>query len=181
MNTAYLGMGSNVHPERHIKVAIKAIIHTFEDAEISPIYQSTAVGFQGDDFINLVARIRTDLKPTELRYFLRTLEESHGRDRDSPKWSDRTLDIDILLYGDLVINSEYLELPRPEILHFAHVLKPLADIAPDLVHPIELRSYSELWHRGDWGEANLTRIAPDFLDSRLRLVPSSPKDSGTRE
>ena len=78
--------------------------------------------------------------PLELRHYLRDLEDRYGRKRDVPKFSDRTLDIDILLYDDLVLLSPVLEIPRPEILKFAHVLKPLADLEPDLVHPGELRT-----------------------------------------
>jgi 2-amino-4-hydroxy-6-hydroxymethyldihydropteridine diphosphokinase len=174
MNTAYLGLGSNVDARRHIKIAVHALIRKFSDAEISPIYQSKAVGFEGDDFINLVVRIQTALKPLELRHYLRTLEESHGRNRNSPKWSDRTLDIDILLFDDLVIDSGGLKLPRGEITHFAHVLKPLTDIAPDLIHPLEKLSYREIWNKGAWGSAALKQISPDFLDRKLKLVAKSP-------
>ncbi|MFT5139503.1 MAG: 2-amino-4-hydroxy-6-hydroxymethyldihydropteridine diphosphokinase [Lysobacterales bacterium] len=170
MNTAYLGLGSNVDAKRHIKIAVHAIIRSFEDAEFSPIYRSNAVGFEGEDFLNLVARIQTELKPAELREYLRGLEASHGRNHDAPKWSDRTLDIDILLYNDLVIDSGSLKLPRAEILHFAHVLKPLADIAPDLRHPVAKLTYSELWKKGDWIAADLFLVDPDFLGKRLRLV-----------
>ncbi len=170
MKSAYLGLGSNVEAKRHIKIAVHALIRMFGDAEVSPIYRSKAVGFEGDDFINLVVRIQTDLKPLELRQYLRNLEENHGRDRGAPKWSDRTLDVDILLFGDLVIDSEKLTLPRPEIVHFAHVLKPLADIAPDLIHPVEGLSYAEIWTRGDWKEAGLELIDADFLGTGLRLV-----------
>ena len=80
------------------------------------------MGFDGDDFINLVAQGETDLDPFALRDWLRELEDRHGRRRNVPKFSDRVLDVDILLYDDLVMNEEGLELPRPEILHFAHVL-----------------------------------------------------------
>ncbi len=93
------------------------------------------VGFDGDDFINLVARVETELHPMELREYLRDLEDRFGRKRDVAKFSDRSLDIDILLYDDLVLLSPVLEIPRAEILKFAHVLKPLADLEPDLIHP----------------------------------------------
>jgi len=170
MKTAYLGLGSNVDAKRHIKIAVHALIRRFGDAEISPIYRSKAVGFDGADFINLVVRIQTDLKPLELRQYIRNLEESHGRDREAPKWSDRTLDIDILLYGNLVIDSGGLKLPRGEITHFAHVLKPLADIAPNLIHPVEGSSYAELWAGGNWEDSGLELIDAEFLGTRLHLV-----------
>jgi 2-amino-4-hydroxy-6-hydroxymethyldihydropteridine diphosphokinase len=170
MNTAYLGLGSNVDAKRHIKIAVHALIRAFSDAEISPIYQSKSVGFEGEDFLNLVVRIQTELKPAELRQYLRNLEASHGRNHDAPKWSDRTLDIDILLYNDLVTDSGSLKLPRAEIVHFAHVLKPLVDIAPDLLHPTEKKTFTQLWEKGDWSGVELELVDPDFLGKRLRLV-----------
>ena len=175
MSTAFLGLGSNVDARRHIRLAVHALIRRFDDAQVSPIYSSKAVGFEGENFINLVVRIETDLKPMELRHYLRTLEDKHGRDRDVPKWSDRTLDIDILLFDDLVVENEKLVLPRPEILHFAHVLKPLADIAPGMLHPLEAMSYADLWSRGDWSDARLELMDPGFLDTRLRLI-SNPAE-----
>jgi 2-amino-4-hydroxy-6-hydroxymethyldihydropteridine diphosphokinase len=165
MSTAYLGLGSNVDAEYHIAIGVRALIRAFGDAEVSPIYRSKAVGFEGDDFINLVVRVQTAFKPMELRYFLRQLEDNYGRDRAAPKWSDRTLDIDILLFDKLAISNGKLTLPRPEILKFAHVLKPLADIAPDMVHPGEGRSYAELWAAGDWGDAQLELVDPCFISA----------------
>ena len=163
MSMAYLGLGSNVDAERHIAIGVRALINAFGDAEISPIYRSKAVGFEGGNFINLTARVQTAFKPMELRYFLRKLEDNYGRDREAPKWSDRTLDIDILLFDDLVINSEQLILPRTEILRFAHVLKPLADIAPDLKHPIKGQTFAELWAQGDWDGVELERLDSSFI------------------
>lgn len=163
MSTAYLGLGSNVNAEHHIAMAVRTLINSFGDAEISPIYRSHSVGFEGGDFINLAVRVRTILKPMELRYFLRNLEDRYGRNRAAPKWSDRTLDIDILLFDDMVINTDELVLPRADILKFAHVLKPLADIAPDLKHPVKGLTFSELWSRGDWTGVDLVLLDPSFI------------------
>lgn len=162
-HTAFLGVGSNQEPERHVRAAVRALIRAFGDAEVSPIYRSRAVGFEGNDFLNLVVRIRTDLKPMELREFLRKLEDAHGRDRDAPKWSDRTLDVDILLFDDVVSEDGKLVLPRPEILRFAHVLKPLSDIAPDRVHHGTGKTYAELWAEGDWEGHGLEAVDRSFL------------------
>jgi 2-amino-4-hydroxy-6-hydroxymethyldihydropteridine diphosphokinase len=160
MSTAWLGLGSNVNAENNIRAGISALEETFSDVRLSPAYASTAVGFEGDDFINLVARVETDLQPTELREYLRDLEDRYGRRRDVPKFSDRSLDIDILLYGDLVLLSPILEIPRAEILKFAHVLKPLADLDPELVHPLELRSMADIW------------TSSGLDDDCLRLLPA---------
>jgi 2-amino-4-hydroxy-6-hydroxymethyldihydropteridine diphosphokinase len=145
MSVAYLGIGSNVDVERNVRAGIDALRSAFGEVELSPVYRSVAVGFSGRDFINLVARIRTAMQPLELKQFLNQVEDRHGRRRDLPKFSDRTLDVDILLYDDLYLHSPALVLPRPEILAYAHVLKPLADLAPDQVHPVTQRSMAQHW------------------------------------
>ena len=118
------------------------------------------MGFDGDDFINLVARVETEMHPLELRDYLRDLEDRYGRKRNVPKFSDRVLDIDILLYDDLILRSPVLEMPRGEIMKFAHVLKPLSDLDPDLVHPTALRSMADIWE------------SSGLDDSCLRLLPA---------
>ncbi len=161
MITAWLGLGSNVNAETNIRAGINELKATFENVCLSPAYASTAVGFEGDDFINLVARVETGMQPMELRLYLRDLEDRYGRKRDVPKFSDRSLDIDILLYDDLVLLSPVLEIPRAEIMKFAHVLKPLADLEPDLVHPAELRSMADIWESSGLDDGCL-RLLPAF-------------------
>jgi 2-amino-4-hydroxy-6-hydroxymethyldihydropteridine diphosphokinase len=158
VSTAYLGLGSNIEAEAHIAAGIAALREAFDNVVLSPIYRAAAVGFSGNDFINLVARIDTTLEPLELKRFLHALEDRHGRRRDVPKFSDRTLDIDILLYDDLYLLSPELEIPRDEILTAAHVLKPLADLAPDLRHPVRRQTMSDLWRAVGGEGANLVRI-----------------------
>ena len=145
MATAWLGLGSNVNAEANIRAGIENLQATFNDVALSPVYASKAVGFSGADFINLAARVETTMPPLALRDYLHDLEDRHGRKRDVPKFSDRSLDIDILMYDDLVVYSPKLEIPRYEILKFTHVLKPLADLDPELVHPTERRTMAELW------------------------------------
>jgi 2-amino-4-hydroxy-6-hydroxymethyldihydropteridine diphosphokinase len=145
MSTAYLGLGSNVNAHDHITAGIAALRDTFSNVGLSPVYQSPSVGFDGDDFINLVASIETTLEPVELKYYLNDLEDRYGRQRNVAKFSDRTLDIDILLYDDLYIISPILQIPRPEIMTFSHVLKPLADLAPDLLHPVCRKTIAGIW------------------------------------
>lgn len=160
MSTAWLGLGSNVNAEANIRAGIAELGKQFESVNLSPVYTSAAVGFEGDDFINLVVRVETAMQPVELRQYLRNLEDRYGRKRDVPKFSDRVLDIDILLYDDLVVYSPLLEIPRAEILKFSHVLKPLADLDPDLLHPCELRTVAEIWETAG------------LDDSYLKLLPS---------
>ena len=145
MSTAYLGLGSNVDAHSNILAGISALREAFDDVRLSPSYQTRAVGFDGDDFINLAASIETGLQPLELKQFLNALEDRHGRARNVAKFSDRTLDIDILLYDDLYLVSPVLEIPRVEIITFPHVLKPLADLAPDLLHPVYRKTIAEIW------------------------------------
>ena len=161
MSIAWLGLGSNVNAENNIRAGIKELEDKFVKVSLSPVYTSTAVGFDGDDFINLVARVETEMHPLELREYLRELEDRYGRIRDVPKFSDRSLDIDILLYDDLVLRSPVLDTPRGEIMKFAHVLKPLADLEPELIHPKELRSMADIWESSGLDDGCL-RLLPGF-------------------
>lgn len=145
MSIAYLGLGSNVDARDNILAGIAVLREAFGKVGLSPAYQTRAVGFDGDDFINLTACIETTLQPLELKQFLNELEDRHGRARNVPKFSDRTLDVDILLYDDLYLVSPLIEIPRAEIMTFAHVLKPLADLAPRLLHPICRKTIAEIW------------------------------------
>jgi len=158
VSRVYLSLGSNVDAEFHIRVAIEALNATFGHCRLSPVYRSRAVGFEGDDFINLAAEIETDMDPMALRGWLRRLEDRYGRDRSLPRFSDRTLDVDILLIGDRVMHTEELVLPRPEILKFAHVLRPLAELAPNLVHPTRKLTLAELWRGSGLDDSGLEEI-----------------------
>ena len=158
MTSAWLGLGSNQNAPENIRAAMSELSEQFEEVCFSPAYKSRSVGFDGEDFINLVARVETQLSPLELRGYLRNLEDRYGRKRDVPKFSDRSLDVDILLYGDLVLISPLLEIPRAEILTFIHVLKPLADLEPELVHPLEKRSMAEILISRDLSEADLSLL-----------------------
>lgn len=158
MSTAWLSLGSNIDAERNIASAMRALTKDYDDTRFSPVYRSAAVGFEGDAFINLVAAIRTGLGPLQLKAALTALENAHRRDRSAPRWSSRTLDVDILLYDDLWLLSPELEIPRDEITEMAHVLKPLADLAPDLGHPVAGCSMTELWTRFDGERDGIERI-----------------------
>jgi 2-amino-4-hydroxy-6-hydroxymethyldihydropteridine diphosphokinase len=158
MSVAYLGLGSNIDARNNISSGIDALRRAFDPVELSPVYQTVAFGFEGNDFINLVARMETGMSPLELKNFLHDLEDRHGRNRESPRYSDRTLDIDILLYDDLVLLSPVLGIPRGEILTAAHVLKPLADLAPELIHPAARKTIIELWNQFPGPDKNLVPI-----------------------
>lgn len=164
MTQVYFGIGSNIDAERNIRAGVEALRAAFPDCRISPVYRSRAVGFDGADFINLVATADTKLSVRALRDFLRDLEDRHGRLRDVPKFSDRSLDIDILLYGARISDDPDLPLPRPEIMRFAHVLKPMADLAPDLACPGDGRTMASIWAESGLDDRDLTLMDPAFLN-----------------
>jgi len=144
VHRAYLSLGSNIEPERHLRAAIAELRARFGDVLVSPVYRSGAVGFDGPDFLNLAAAIDTDLDPPALDAWLHALEDRHGRRRDVPRYASRTLDVDIVLIDDLVVEGPgHLRIPRPE-LREAFVLKPLSDIAPDVRDPVSGSTLAEL-------------------------------------
>ena len=145
MARVYLSLGSNVEPQRYLRAAVDALCQRFGALAVSPAYRSKAVGFEGAEFVNLAVGLDTDLSPTALNDWLHALEDRHGRRRDVPRYADRTLDLDIVFYDDLILDGPgHLQIPRNE-LQFAFVLRPLADIAPDLRHPVSGECMAELW------------------------------------
>lgn len=143
----YLGIGSNIERERYITAGLDALRENFGELQVSPVYESAAVGFDGEPFLNLVAAIDTDLAIAELARCLKAIEAANGRRRGEPRYSPRTLDLDILTYDDVVGSISGVELPRAEILTNAFVLRPLADLAPEERHPVEAITYLELWRQ----------------------------------
>lgn len=145
MEKAYLSLGSNVEPQTNLRSAIAALRGRFGDVVLSPVYRTSAIGFDGADFLNAAAVIDSDLDVFALNDWLHALEDAHGRDRSGPRFGDRPLDIDIVFYGDRIVDGPgHLKIPRPE-LEQAFVLKPLADIAPDFVDPLSGKSVKTLW------------------------------------
>ena len=144
--TAYLSLGGNIEPERNMRAALAALRERFGEVVCSTVYRSPAAGFEGADFLNAAARIRTDLPPQALDDWLHALEAAQGRRRDAARFSSRTLDLDLLLYDNCVLNDAgHLQLPRPELATQAFVLGPMAELAPDLIHPTLRRSLAQLW------------------------------------
>jgi len=140
-----LSLGSNVEPARHLHEAVQALRERFGPLLVSPAYRTPAVGFDGPDFLNNGVLLHSDLALDALEAWLHALEDRHGRDRGGPRFSDRTLDVDVVFYGDRVIGGpDRQRIPRPELKH-AFVLKPLADIAPDFIDPLSGRSLAQLW------------------------------------
>ena len=140
----YLSLGSNIDAGKNLRSAVASLRERFGEVLVSPVYRTRAVGFDGPDFLNAVARIECDTDPFALHRWLHKLEEQHGRDGRDADYSNRPLDIDIVYFGSLVLDVGALQLPRPE-LRYAFVLKPMADIAPDFMDPLRETTMAELW------------------------------------
>lgn len=145
----FLSLGSNVQRTKNIQSCLADLRQQFDVLQCSKVYESESVGFDGENFYNLVVEITTALSVGVLLSQLRDVENRHGRDRSAPKFSARTLDIDILTYGSVVGVVDDVQLPRDEILTNAFVLWPLSEIAPEGRHPVCGDSYRELWQKYD--------------------------------
>ena len=162
MARIYISLGSNIERELNTREGIKALRERFGELEMSTVYESEAVGFDGDAFYNMVIACDVNEDVHSANQSLRDIEDANGRDRAGPRFSSRTLDLDLLLYDDLILKEDNLKLPREEILHNAFVLWPLAEIAPHLIHPEAGKSYAELWQTFDKSKENLKPIEFEF-------------------
>jgi 2-amino-4-hydroxy-6-hydroxymethyldihydropteridine diphosphokinase len=145
MARVYVSIGSNVERESRIRQSITALRERFGEIELSPIYDTAAVGFDGSNFLNLVVAFDSALPVEAVASIFREIEDQLGRDRSMPKFASRPIDLDILLYDDLILDVPGIRIPRPEILVNAFVLKPLQDLAPTRLHPETGQSFAELW------------------------------------
>ncbi len=145
--TVYVGIGSNQDRDARLRAAIAALREAFGELELSPVSNSAAVGFDGSDFLNLVAAFQTELGAQAVVDVFHRIEDELGRDRSLPKFASRPIDLDILLYDGLIMNLPGIRIPREEILEQAFVLKPLQDIAPDRLHPETGDTFAALWQQ----------------------------------
>lgn len=156
MSIAYLGLGSNKQPEENLRLCARELRRRFSVLTISPVYRNKAIGFNGQDFLNAVACVETEMSPTEVCQQLEEIHALSGRERGESAFMSRTLDIDLLLYDDLIIDEPPVRVPRDDVLDYAFVLGPLADIAPDCVHPVSGRSIQSHWAEFSSGPALLS-------------------------
>lgn len=139
-----LSLGSNIDRTRNIRSAIDTLYEAFNVIAISPVYESEAVGFDGAPFYNLMVLIETTLSLSEVNKTLKVIEDQHGRVRTGPKFSSRTLDIDVVTYGDFVGELDGVELPRPELFYNAFVMLPMIDLLGSAIEPKTGKAYKAL-------------------------------------
>lgn len=149
MAVIYISVGSNINAEYHVCSGINALRDMYGEITTSIVYESNAIGFDGDNFYNLVVKANVSENVETVVINLRIIEDNFNRDRSGPKFSSRTLDLDLLLYDDLILNDPHLEIPRAEITTNAFVLLPLSELAADYIHPIEKKSIAQLWQEYD--------------------------------
>lgn len=168
MTAVYVAAGSNIEPARYLSRALEELAKVYSPITPSPAYRNKAVGFTGDDFINLVIGFHTEDAPDDVRRQLQKIEAACDRPKDAPKWAPRTMDLDILLFGNLVSNEPGLVIPRPDLVKRPYMLKPMADISPDVRHPTLGKTMRELWEAFSSGEHSMVEVS-------LGGAPTSPR------
>jgi len=162
MTQVFISVGSNIEQEKHICAGLLALDKRYQPITCSTVFESESVGFAGDNFYNLVVAFHTTDSVAQVSAYLSLIEDENGRDRSGPRFSSRTLDLDLLLFGDTVVNSNDIVLPRPEIYDNAFVLLPLSQIAAKLTDPIKKLDYSTLWKNFDQKKQKLWPITFPF-------------------
>jgi 2-amino-4-hydroxy-6-hydroxymethyldihydropteridine diphosphokinase len=157
MAQVYVSIGSNIERERNIDTALQTLATAFGELQQSSVYESAAVGFDSAPFYNLVVAFQTDASPQTVQETLHRIEDSQGRSRTAAL-AARTLDLDLLLYDDLVMHAGKLVLPRADIDRYAFVLGPLAEIAGNQRHPVTGIRYADMWSAFDTADQELQRI-----------------------
>jgi 2-amino-4-hydroxy-6-hydroxymethyldihydropteridine diphosphokinase len=163
MSQVFVAIGSNVSPEGNVAQAARELKRRFPDAKFSAWYRNPAVGFEGDDFINGVVGFTTDLPLRSVIEQLHAVEALCGRERNAPRWAPRAMDLDVLLFDNVVCAEPTMKLPRPDLLKRPYMLGPLAEIAPEVVHPTAGLTIGELWEQFDRDSHVMTRIELENL------------------
>lgn len=149
MARVYLGLGSNIDPDQNLRVGLHELNRRYGNLDLSPIYRSTALGFDGDEFLNMVVGLDSDAAPQDIHAEIERIHDSVGRDRSSGRNVSRPLDIDLLLYADAILEFPRFRIPRSDVLDYSFVLRPLSELAPTLIHPETGRSIEAHWQDFD--------------------------------
>jgi len=163
MTEVYVAAGSNVAPFVNLPKALRELRKHYPGMRLSPAYRNQAVGFVGEDFVNLVVGFSTDDSVQQVMAHLHEAEAVCGRPRDAPKWAPRTMDLDLLMYGDLQLSEPGLKIPRPDLLKRPYMLRPMAELAPARRHPVLGQPMRDLWRAFDSGD-NGHDMEPVTLD-----------------
>jgi 2-amino-4-hydroxy-6-hydroxymethyldihydropteridine diphosphokinase len=163
MTKVYISVGSNIDPIVSIREGLTALQQRYGQLALSPVYESEAVGFSGDNFYNLIIAFDTTESVEEVATYLRQVEKENGRVRTGEKFNSRTLDLDLVLYGELILKNEHYDIPRDEIFKYAFVLLPLADLYPTGKHPETGDTYAKLWENFDQASQPLWVVDVDLL------------------
>ncbi len=145
IHQVYLSVGSNIDRDKNLSVCLDVLDSSYNKLRVSSVYESEAVGFDGDPFLNLVVRVEVSQTLPALIEKLKEIEADQGRDRAKLRFSARTLDVDILLFDDLFGPHHGLVLPRQDITENAYVLWPLSELAADLVLPGGDKTIKDMW------------------------------------
>lgn len=156
-----LSLGSNLDPVLNLTCCLDALLLQFNDLSLSSVFESEAVGFEGENFLNMVVGFDTDMDLVALSAVLKAIEDKQGRDRSQPRFSGRTLDIDILTYADKAGVFNGIRLPRAEITENAFVLWPLSQVSGRMQHPVLKQTFSALWKAYDKQQQKLWPV--DFI------------------
>ena len=147
MPTIFVSIGSNLEPRKHIVMALEALHKRFGELQLSPVYETKAIGFNGQAFLNLVISLESDEPPDKVKKVFKEIEANLGRVKRENSFSPRRIDLDIILYGNAIIHQPKLELPSKEIDKYAFVLEPLAALAPEMLYPGRDLSFSRMWEQ----------------------------------
>jgi 2-amino-4-hydroxy-6-hydroxymethyldihydropteridine diphosphokinase len=143
MHQAFISIGSNIDPLKNID-KVKILLNNLFECTFSGLYETAAEGFEGNDFVNCVVGFKTDIAPADLNDILKNIEKNMGRTDRQKGMSNRIIDLDLILYGDLVLNDKYLSLPSDDIEKYSFILEPLVEIAGDIRHPVSKQSFKSL-------------------------------------
>jgi len=162
MSEVFVALGSNIDPQARLRQAARLLRAQFPDVRFSGCYRNPAFGFDGDDFFNAVAGFSSDLPVPALLQVLHGIEAQCGRARDDPQWGPRAMDLDLLLYGDQVGEGPGYTLPRRDLLRRVYMLGPLAELAPQVRHPISGETIGALWAAFAQSDHAMRASAPDL-------------------